>query len=399
MSFKWQKLKIWKNINRDQFIDYKWQTKNIISNANLNQFMDSLELSEEIRSSIQLGIKKSPMTVKIPPYLISQIDWDNFWNDPIRKQFLPVKEEIYEDHPKLKFDSLGEQHTSPVKGLIHRYPNKVLFLALSICPLYCRFCTRAYSVGTDTEISLKQKFAPTKTRYDEIFKYLNENTNVEDVTLSGGDAYLLDPELLRFILTNLLEIKHIKRIRIGTKGLCAMPMKILTHTEWTETFISLSNYARENCKQLAIHTHFNHPNEISEITQEACNLLYRKGVIIRNQTVLLREVNDNTETILLLIKKLIDMNVFPYYLFQSDMTVGTEYFRTPLKTLLDLEKNILGTNSGFMLPKFMIDLPGGGGKRTASSFEYYNIEKGESCYKSPSISNEKLYYYYDPLIK
>ena len=182
MKDKWQRLRIFENISKDQFLDYNWQKLNMINNSNLHKHLNLLKMSDEIKNSIDLGIKKSPMSIKIPPYIVSQIDWNNFWKDPLRKQFLPVIEEIYEDHPKLKFDSLNEQSTSPVKGLIHRYPNKVLFLALSICPLYCRFCTRAYSVGTETLISTKQKFNPIRDRYNEIFKYLENNSNIEDVT-------------------------------------------------------------------------------------------------------------------------------------------------------------------------------------------------------------------------
>lgn len=393
----WQRIPIWKNINRETFINYQWQTKNTIGKNNIDEFLRSLNVSEDIKKSIYLGLKIAPMSIKIPPYIIAQINWENFWHDPLRKQFLPVIQEFKEDHPKLVYDSLGERNSSPINGLVHRYPNKVLFLALSVCPLYCRFCTRAYSVGTDTDNLQKYKITPSRQNYKEIFKYLSENKVIEDVVLSGGDIYIFEPSLLDYIVKSLLEIENIKRIRIATKGICSMPMKVISHHEWRETVISLSNYARENLKQLAIHTHFNHPNEISDITKEACDILFRDGVTIRNQSVLLRHINDDVKTMSLLIKKLADINITPYYVFQSDMTKGTEYFRTPLKTIINLEKEISGSNSGFMIPKFMIDLPGGGGKRMVSTYKFYNEETGESCWESPVISKDKLYYYYDPL--
>jgi lysine 2,3-aminomutase len=393
----WRRLPIYSNIAKEQFMDYKWQTKHSIDSKKLLSFLDSLQMSESIKKSVDNGIKKSNMNIKFTPYIASCINWGQFYEDPIRKQFIPIEEEIFPNHPNLKLDSLNEQKDSPVKGLIHRYPDKVLLLATSLCPLYCRFCTRSYSIGPDTELVKKNKMPTNKSRYEDILNYLQQNDRVHDVVLSGGDSYMLDPSILEYLGRRILEIKHIERIRIATKGLCAMPMKILTHEDWINTIFDLNKYAKENYKQLAIHTHFNHPNEINEITDEACQYLYKNNVTIRNQTVILRGINDNKETMGNLIRRLSKINIIPYYVYQCDMVDGLEYFRTPLRSILDLEKQLRGTIAGFLTPQFVVDLPGGGGKRLASSYEYYDEAKGISCYKAPAISGDKLYYYYDPI--
>lgn len=394
----------WKNINIENFLNHKWQNINTIQNKeNLYEFIEKINIKNKniILEQVSNGIKRSPMSIKISPYILSIINWDDFFNCPIRKQFIPINKEIIDDHPITKLDSLNEQIDSPVQGLVHRYPNKVLFLSISICPVYCRFCTRSYSIGNNTENINKITMKPTLKRWNQMFEYIKENKNIEDVVISGGDSYTLNPNMLDIIGKTLLNIEHIKRIRFATKGLAVLPMKILSDIEWTNKIIEISNYGRNLGKQVSIHTHFNHYKEITDITERACLYLFKNNIIIRNQTVLMRGINDDTYSMLLLIKRLNDINIFPYYVYQHDLVKGTEYFRTPLKTILDLEKNIRGYTSGFCIPNFVVDTMNGGGKRLASTYEYYDKKTGISIFDSPVINKikgiDKKYYHVDPL--
>lgn len=205
---------------------------------------------------------------------------------------------------------------------------------------------------------------------------------------------------MRCIGERLLSIPNVKRIRFATKGLAICPMRILDNSDgWTESFLDLSNRGRRVGKQVAMHTHFNHPNEITWITELAARHLFAHGVTVRNQTVLLRGVNDKLETMSTLIRRLADLNIQPYYVYQSDMVHGVEDLRTPLSTILDLEKNLRGTIAGFMTPSFVVDLPGGGGKRLANSFEAYDKEGGMSTWKSPGVAGDNVFQYFDPVTR
>ncbi|EME46524.1 hypothetical protein DOTSEDRAFT_70510 [Dothistroma septosporum NZE10] len=345
-------------------------------------------------------MKMAPMSVRLTPYLLSAANWKNPLEDPIRRQFIPLKSVIKPDHPSLSLDSLHETEDSPVPGLVHRYPDKVLFLATSVCPVYCRFCTRSYAVGSNTETITKASQRPSRKRWEAMFQYIESTPAVSDVVVSGGDSYYLQPEQLSLIGERLLAIPHIQRIRFATKGLAVCPMRILDKTDdWSETFIALSDRGRELGKQVAMHTHFNHPNEISWITELAGRQLFSRGVIVRNQTVLLRGVNDDVSTISDLIRKLADLNIQPYYVYQSDLISGVEDLRTPLSTILKLEKHIRGTIAGFMMPSFIVDLPGGGGKRLANSCESYDEETGISRWRAPGVAGNKEFTYYDPVVR
>ena len=203
--------------------------------------------------------------------------------------------------------------------------------------------------------------------------------------------------MLEFIGESLLQIPHIRRIRLATKGLAVDPTKILTDHAWTDTLTRIVDRARKMIKHVALHTHFNHPNEISWITQQAADHLFERGVTMRNQTVLIRGVNDNSETMVSLVKKLARMNIQPYYVYQHDMVKGVESLRTDLHTNVGLEKWVRGITAGFYTPTFVTDCPGGGGKRVSCSYEYYNRETGVSVYVAPSIKQNRAFLYFDPL--
>ena len=270
--------------------------------------------------------------------------------------------------------------------------------ATSICPVYCRFCTRSYSVGANTESVTKASMKPTRKRWDAMFEHIEKTPQIQDVVVSGGDSYYLQPAQLQSVGERLLSIPHIKRFRFATKGLAVCPMRIIDDNDgWSAVFAQLSDKGRKMGKQVAMHTHFNHPNEITWVTKVAARRLFERGVTVRNQTVLLRGVNDNVETMSSLIRKLADLNIQPYYVYQSDMVQGVEDLRTPLSTILELEQNIRGTIAGFMTPAFIVDLPGGGGKRLANSYETYDRKTGVSTYRAPGVAGDEVFEYYDPV--
>lgn len=376
-----------------------------------------IKTRNDFLADVEEGMRVAPMSVRLTPHILSVCDWSNPLEDPIRRQFVPLKSTLTADHPKLTLDSLHETDDSPVPGLVHRYPEKVLFLgksgashakstkligfkATSVCPVYCRFCTRSYAVGSNTESVTKTSMKPTKRRWEAMFEHIEKTPEIQDVVVSGGDSYYLQADHLRLIGERLLAIPHVKRFRFATKGLAVCPMRILDRSDgWVEAFVDLSNKGRAIGKQVAMHTHFNHPNEITYVTGLAANYLFKRGVTVRNQTVLLRGVNDDLETMSTLIRKLADLNIQPYYVYQSDMVRGVEDLRTPLSTILDLEKTIRGTIAGFMTPSFVVDLPGGGGKRLANSFEDYDLESGISTWKAPGVTGEDVFEYYDPIAR
>ena len=231
-----------------------------------------------------------------------------------------------------------------------------------------------------------------------MFDYIESTTTLSDIVVSGGDAYYLTPDQLYDVGTRILSIPHIRRIRFATKGLAVCPSRILDPNDsWTSALIAVSNLGRKSGKMVAMHTHFNHPNEITFATRLAAASLFRRGVMVRNQSVLLRGVNDNVATMSKLIRSLADLNIHPYYVYQADMVKGVEDMRTPLSTILDLEKQIRGTIAGFMMPSFVVDLPGGGGKRLASSYESYDEKTGVSTFRAPGVSVDKEFTYHDPL--
>ena len=337
------------------------------------------------------------MAVRVSPYLIATIDWANPYRDPIRTQFIPLGSRLLPDHPRLTLDSLHEQEDAPVPGLTHRYADKALFLPLNVCPVYCRFCTRSYAVGLDTETVDKVALAKTPAQWQDAFDYIASRPEIEDIVISGGDAYQLAPKSITLIGEALLAIPHVRRLRIATKGPAVMPMKILTDTEWTDAVIGVVQAGRRMGKEVVVHTHFNHPAEITEITKRAMDVFFQAGVTVRSQSVLIRGVNDDPETMTLLVKRLSWINVHPYYVYMHDLVQGVEDLRTPVSKALEIERFVRGATAGYNTPTFICDMPGGGGKRDVHSFAYYDRENGIVVYEAPSVKPGRLFVYFDPI--
>ncbi|KUJ08537.1 kama family protein [Mollisia scopiformis] len=413
----WQRIHRWEDIGEREFLSYRWNTaKDVQGKEKLYYFLKE-ELPEKMPDTPEYehtrtrdafledvirGIDLAPMSIRLTPHILASINWNDPLNDPLSRQFIPKKSTFQPDHPKLELDSLHESDDSPVEGLVHRYTDKCLFLASSHCPLYCRFCTRSYAVGADTETVTKAALKPARRRWEAMLDYIAATPVIQDVVLSGGDSYSLMPQHLAIIGSRLLEIPHVRRFRVATKGLCVSPSRTLDpNDDWTEELIKLSKEARLRGKHVAMHTHFNHPNEFSWVSREAAQKLYANGVTVRNQSVLLKGVNDDIDTMKGLIRELADNNIQPYYVYAGDLVKGVEDLRTPLSTILDLETQIRGSIAGFMTPQFVVDLPGGGGKRLAASYKTYDRATGRSTFVAPAVHGKnkegRLYEYYDPL--
>ncbi|MFO0677806.1 MAG: KamA family radical SAM protein [Polyangiaceae bacterium] len=393
----WQKIPAYKDVDEKTFLDHAWQAKHSITKvAKLIEALQGL-VPQSFLDDAEQGFKRAPMSVRVSPYFLSLIDWSNPYEDPLRIQFVPVGSRILADHPKLDLDSLHEQEDAPVPGLTHRYPDKALFLPLDTCPVYCRFCTRSYAVGIDTEEVEKVNLKANEERWKAAYAYIASRPELEDIVISGGDAYQLRAQQISDIGEALLAMPNVRRMRFATKGPAVMPQKILTDDPWVDALTKIVEKGRALHKEVVLHTHFNHPKEITWITKAAMDKLMERGITVRNQSVLQRGVNDSPETMSLLVKRLGHVNVHPYYVYLHDLVKGVEDLRTSLDTALFIEKHVRGSTAGFNTPTFVCDAPGGGGKRDVHSYEYYDRETGISVYTAPSVKPGQHFMYFDPL--
>jgi lysine 2,3-aminomutase len=393
----WRGIPAYREVSRSQFENHQFQQRHTVTNV--RQLRETLEglVPDSFYEDLNAGLQHAPMALRISPYLLSLIDWQQPLYDPIRTQFLPLRSRQIPDHPMLRLDSLHEQADSPVEGLTHRYPDKALFLPLDSCPVYCRFCTRSYAIGSDTTEVEKLRLHANPARWEKAFAYIAGQQQLEDIVISGGDTYNLKADHLRLIGERLLAIPHIRRIRFATKGLCVMPQKILSDDPWLDALTSVAELGRRQHQDVVVHTHFNHPGEITSITEAAMNRLVERGIFVRCQTVLQREVNDQPDVMQLLVRRLAYVNIHPYYVYFHDMVPGVEDLRTTLASGLRLEKHVRGHTAGFNTPTFVVDTMGGGGKRDGHSFEHYNERTGIAVFTSPSVKPGRTFFYFDPV--
>jgi|SRR3972149_1711613 len=322
--------------------DWKWQLKHSIRDIHTFEKLTAIKFKENEKKLLVETIKKFP--ISITPYYLSLIDANDYENDPIFKQSFPSALESVIDKYDMK-DPLFEEKDSPVHGLTHRYPDRVLFHISNICSMYCRHCTRKRKVGDIDSI-------PTK---DEIFKgieYIRNNPVIRDVLLSGGDPFMLSDDYIDWILTELQKIPHIEIIRIGTRMPAVLPYRI------TDSLIEIL----KRHHPLWINTHFNHPREITTSSRAALKKLADAGIPLGNQSVLLAGVNDCPRIMRELVHQLVKNRVRPYYLYQCDLSEGLSHFRTPVGKGIEILESLIGHTSGFCVPTYVIDAPGGGGK-------------------------------------
>ncbi len=303
--------------------------------------------------------------VKLYPFRVLKSYAKLIDNPSIKKQVIPDKIELVDDQLE---DPLNEHEHSPVEFIIHRYPDRVVFIVSDQCATFCRFCMRKRFVGKQNKI--------TKEKIDKAIDYIKDNPKISDVLLSGGDPLMLISDSLEYILQKLRNIEHVEIIRVGSRVPVTYPERIDS-----DLVSMLSKY-----KPLYLNTHFNHPAEITKESTKACELLVSSGIILGNQTVLLKGVNDDSSTLKTLFKKLLTIGVKPYYLHQMDLIKGTAHFRTSVKTGLDILKDLRGHISGMAIPHYVIDLPGGKGKvplvSTGYSFKdgVYTLESYDGAF-------------------
>jgi lysine 2,3-aminomutase len=278
--------------------------------------------------------------MRINPYYMDLIRQTG---TPLRRQAIPDSAELHDDTGME--DPLDEENLSPVPNLVHKYPDRVLFLVSSQCPMYCRFCTRKRKVG-------RQKMVIDDRSIRAGLDYLEKNRDIREVLLSGGDPLMLSDDRLEKIIRGVRRIDSVEVIRIGTRIPCTLPMRVTK-----KLAAMLKKY-----HPLYINTHFNHPAEITPEAKQACTRLADAGIPLGCQTVLLRGVNDSKHVMQELLCKLLAIRVKPYYLFQADLTRGTDHFRTPVTSGLDIMRHLIGRVSGMAVPTFALDAPGGGGK-------------------------------------
>jgi lysine 2,3-aminomutase len=330
------------DVSKSQWQDWKWQVRHRIrSLEDLENFLD-LELKEEIRQQIRTTIEKFPLS--ITPYYLSLINRDDFEKDPVFMQAVPSIRELDITDADMA-DPLHEDADSPVPGITHRYPDRVLFLVSNVCAMYCRHCTRKRKVGDRDSI-------PSREVIEKGLDYIRSTPRVRDVLLSGGDPFLLSDEHLDYILTELGKIKHVEVVRIGTRTPVVLPYRI------TDELVAML----KKHHPVWINTHFNHPREITASAKRALAKLADAGIPLGNQSVLLAGVNDCPRIMRTLVHKLVANRVRPYYLYQCDLSEGLSHFRTPVGKGIEIIENLIGHTSGFSVPTYVIDAPGGGGK-------------------------------------
>jgi lysine 2,3-aminomutase len=329
---------IYQDVPDEKWNDWRWQMSNRMNS--LEDIEKVLPLSESERKALQTqGIFR----VDITPYFISLIDPDDP-EDPIRLQVIPRAEEM-QSFTAMMEDSLAEDRHSPVPGLVHRYPDRVLMLVTTQCASYCRYCTRSRIVGDPGQTFKREEF-------EMQIEYLKRTPQVRDVLLSGGDPLVLAPKILEELLSRLREIPHIEIIRIGSRVPVFMPMRV------TQELCDML----EKYHPLWMNIHVNHSNEISKELEQACDRLTRAGIQLGNQAVLLAGVNDNVHIQRDLVHKLVRIRVRPYYLYQCDLVEGAGHFRTPVAKGIEIMEGLRGHTSGYAVPQYIVDAPGGGGK-------------------------------------
>jgi lysine 2,3-aminomutase len=329
---------LWADVPDEQWNDWRWQLSHRVNDlAEIEQILD---LTESEREGLSVPDR---FRVDITPYFMSLID-PNDPNDPIRLQVIPTAEE-HGAFTGMMEDSLAEDRHSPVPGLVHRYPDRVLMLVTTQCASYCRYCTRSRIVGDPT-----QNF--NRKDHEAQLEYLRRTPQVRDVLISGGDGLTLAPKLFESILRGLREIPHIEIIRIGSRVPVFLPQRI--DDELCEM---LQKY-----HPLWINLHFNHPDEITPEVSRAVDRLTKAGLPVGNQSVLLAGVNDCVHIQRSLVHKLVANRIRPYYLYQCDLVEGSGHFRTPVGKGLEIMEGLRGHTSGYAVPTYVIDAPGGGGK-------------------------------------
>ena len=337
----YQQIFLYKDVNPLDWEDWHWQLKHRICTK--EELAQIIKLTPEEEKGIDKA--KGRLAMAITPYWASQIDAED-QNCPIRRQSVPVNDE-FSISPHEMADPCAEDRDSPVPHLVHRYPDRVLLLSTDHCAMYCRHCTRRRLVGEHEEKDLN-----SETKFDAAIEYIKANRKIRDVLISGGDPLTLEDEVLESLISKIRAISHVELLRIGTRIPVSLPQRI------TEKLVQmLKKYS-----PIWMSIHFNHPKEITKRCKNAGDMLSESGIPLGSQSVLLKGINDRQFIIKRLVHDLIQIRVRPYYIYQCDPVRGTQHFRTPVATGINIIEKLRGHTSGYAVPTYVIDGPGGGGK-------------------------------------
>jgi len=338
-SKKWKDIDLWKDVSDEQWNDWKWQVSHRITTVeNLKKVIN---LTPQEEKDINDTLKN--FRLGITPYYASLMDPDDP-RCPIRMQAVPVIAETQRSKADM-LDPLNEDKDSPAPGLTHRYPDRVLLLITDQCSMYCRHCTRRRLAG-------EKDAARSRDDINKCIAYIRKTPQVRDVLLSGGDCLLVNDRVLEYIISELRKIPHVEIIRLGSRTPVVMPQRI------TDDLVNML----KKYHPIWLNTHFNHPKELTSEAAEALRKLANAGIPLGNQTVLLRGVNDCPHIMRDLVHGLTRNRVRPYYIYQCDLSLGIEHFRTPVSKGIEIIESLRGHTSGYAVPTFVVDAPGGGGK-------------------------------------
>ncbi len=335
----YSEIELWKDVTDEQWNDWHWQVRNRIDTV--EDLKKVINLTPKEEEGVNAALKT--LRMGITPYYALLMDKDDP-NCPVRMQAVPTLYETYISDADLD-DPLHEDTDSPVPGLTHRYPDRVLLLITDMCSMYCRHCTRRRFAGQKDDESPLDNI-------DRAIEYIRNTTVVRDVLLSGGDCLLVSDKRLEYIIKKLREIPHVEIIRLGSRTPVVLPQRITP--ELVDMF--------KKYHPIWLNTHFNHFKEITPQAERACNLLADAGIPLGNQSVLLRGVNDCVHVMKKLMHDLVKMRIRPYYIYQCDLSAGIEHFRTPVSKGIEIIEGLRGHTSGYTVPTFVVDAPGGGGK-------------------------------------
>lgn len=335
----WKSVPMWKDVTDAQWNDWTWQVANRITSV--DQLKELIHLTPQEEHDIGETLKI--FRVGITPYYASLMDPDDE-RCPVRMQAVPVLSETHRGEADME-DPLHEDEDSPAPGLTHRYPDRVLFLITDQCSMYCRHCTRRRLAG-------EKDGARGKEDIDACIAYIKRTPQVRDVLLSGGDCLLVSDDVLEYIIKELRAIPHVEIIRLGSRTPVVMPQRI------TDDLVNML----KKYHPIWLNTHFNHTKEMTPEAMEACRKIADAGIPLGNQSVLLRGVNDCVHIMRDLVHTLVKNRVRPYYIYQCDLSLGIEHFRTPVSKGIEIIEGLRGHTSGYAVPTFVVDAPGGGGK-------------------------------------
>jgi lysine 2,3-aminomutase len=335
----WQSIPRWRDVSEEQWNNWGWQVKNSLSS--LEQLQQVVRLTASEKEGL-LGTRTAFRT-GLSPYWAALMDPDNP-DCPVRLQAIPRASEMWKSSTEMR-DPLGEEHDTVVPGLVHRYPDRVLLLVNNMCSMYCRYCTRKRTTS-------EQNTSLGTAELDAVFAYLRSHPKVRDVLISGGDPFLMSDTKIAYLLRSLREIPSIEVIRFGSRLPVVLPQRITP--ELVEILKSFH--------PVWVNTHFNHPKELTKESRAACARLVDAGIPLGNQSVLLRRVNSSVRTLKHLFQQLVAARIRPYYLYQCDLVEGASDFRTPVAKGIQIMEELRGHTSGYAVPTYVIDAPGGGGK-------------------------------------